>query len=76
MKKYIENAYSDCILILNNGHEYEFYKNIDRSPKKIMLALSNDDLDLAIENGKKHINKAKERLKKEIEKKAGEGGGS
>ena len=55
MKAYIKKAYDKCVIILNNGNEYEFYTRPDRRPTKIMLALNTDYLEFAQMNNKKFI---------------------
>jgi len=55
MKTYIKKAYDKCVIILNNGHEYEFYARLDRRPVKIMLALDTDAQEFAQMNNRKFI---------------------
>ena len=58
MKKCIQDAYDNCVLVLNNGREYEFYKRLDRLPKKFFIATSEEYLDYAKKHNLKHMNKA------------------
>jgi len=57
MKKYIKDAYEKSIYIFNNGFEYEFYTRFDRKPTRIILALDTENLEYALENNKKYMNR-------------------
>lgn len=55
MKRYIRDAYDECIYIADNGREYEFYKDFDREPIRILKALDEDTRNEAIKHKQQHM---------------------